>query len=96
MTHRSHAGDVCPATLHLRFDASMTATLWQLLALLHLATRSDAFQRTPSSRAHTRLHASTTLTELLEALKPYAPVRCIVVLPGAAALSPPPSTAASW
>ena len=74
----------------------MTATLWQLLALLHLATRSDAFQRTPSSRAHTRLHASTTLTELLEALKPYAPVRCIVVLPGAGAILESAVDASRW
>ena len=74
----------------------MTATLWQLLALLHLATRSDAFQRTPSSRAQTRLHASTTLTELLEALKPYAPVRCIVVLPGAGAILESAVDASRW
>ena len=37
--------------------------------LLLLAATSESFQRTPSSRAHTRLHASTTLPELLEALK---------------------------
>ena len=74
----------------------MTATLWQLLALLHLATRSDAFQRTPSSRAQTRLHASTTLAELLEALKPYAPVRCIVVLPGAGAILESAVDASRW
>ena len=75
----------------------MTATLWQLLALLHLATRSDAFQRTRSSRAQTRLHAaSTTLPELLEALKPYAPVRCIVVLPGAGAILESAVDASRW
>ena len=74
----------------------MTATLWQLLALLHLATRSDAFQRTPPSRAHTRLHASTTLTELFEALKPYAPVRCIVVLHGAGAILESAVDASRW
>ena len=73
----------------------MTATLWQLLALLHLATRSDAFQRTPS-RAQTRLHASATLPELLEALKPYAPVRCIVVLPGAGAILESAVDASRW
>ena len=47
-------------------------------------------------RAQTRLHASTTLTELLEALKPYAPVRCIVVLPGAGAILESAVDASRW
>ncbi len=64
--------------------------------LLLLAATSESFQRTPSSRAHTRLHASTTLTELLEALKPYAPVRCIVVLPGAGAILESAVDASRW
>ena len=65
-------------------------------ALLLLAATSESFQRTPSSRAHTRLHASTTLPELLEALKPYAPVRCIVVLPGAGAILESAVDASRW
>ena len=64
--------------------------------LLLLAATSESFQRTPPSRAHTRLHASTTLTELLEALKPYAPVRCIVVLPGAGAILESAVDASRW
>ena len=64
--------------------------------LLLLAATSESFQRTPSSRAHTRLHASTTLPELLEALKPYAPVRCIVVLPGAGAILESAVDASRW
>ena len=65
--------------------------------LLLLAATSESFQRTPSSsRAHTRLHASTTLTELLEALKPYAPVRCIVVFPGAGAILESAVDASRW
>ena len=77
---------------------SMTTTprlrLWG--GLLLLAATSESFQRTPPSRAHTRLHASTTLTELLEALKPYAPVRCIVVLPGAGAILESAVDASRW
>ena len=65
-------------------------------ALLLLAATSESFQRTPPSRAHTRLHASTTLTELFEALKPYAPVRCIVVLHGAGAILESAVDASRW
>ena len=73
-----------------------TAPRLRLWGLLLLATRSESFQRTRSSRAQTRLHASTTLTELLEALKPYAPVRCIVVLPGAGAILESAVDASRW
>ena len=77
--------------------------------LLLLAATSESFQRTPPSRAHTRLQSttlppsranthlqSTTLPELLEALKPYAPVRCIVVLPGAGAILESAVDASRW
>ena len=73
-----------------------TAPRLRLWGLLLLATRSESFQRTRSSRAQTRLHASTTLPELLEALKPYAPVRCIVVLPGAGAILESAVDASRW
>ena len=81
-----------------QLSRSMTTTprmrLWG--GLLLLAATSESFQRTPPSRAHTRLHASTTLPELLEALKPYAPVRCIVVLPGAGAILESAVDASRW
>ena len=87
-----------PPRSHSRSSCSMKTTprlrLWG--GLLLLAATSESFQRTPSSRAHTRLHASTTLTELLEALKPYAPVRCIVVLPGAGAILESAVDASRW
>ena len=64
--------------------------------LLLLAATSESFQRTQPSRAQMRLHASTTLPELLETLKPYAPVRCIVVLPGAGAILESAVDASRW
>ena len=73
-----------------------TAPRLRLWGLLLLAATSESFQRTPPWRAHTRLHASTTLPELLEALKPYAPVRCIVVFPGAGAILESAVDASRW
>ena len=77
----------------------MTTTTLRLCSLLVLAATTESFQRSapPSPRAHTRLQASsTTLAELLEALKPHAPVRCIVVLPGAGAILETSSDASRW
>ena len=77
----------------------MTATTLRLCSLLVLAATTESFQRSasPLLRTHTHMHASsTTLAKLLETLKPYTPVRCIVVLPGAASILETSSDASRW
>ena len=86
-----------PPRSHSRSSSMKTTPRLRLWGgLLLLAATSESFQRTPPSRAHTRLHSSTTLPELLEALKPYAPVRCIVVQPGAGAILESAVDASRW
>ena len=58
-------------------------------------TLRSAFAMASAAQAHPAA-ATEVVRSLLEALKPYAPVRCIVVLPGAGAILESAVDASRW